>query len=141
MYSKETASGISKLMNIVEQVKDKLKSSGFQVSNLNAYNYGYYFSSLVYFGKRWQFWAEHNFPLCIAISKDHERNQSLQVVFRDHYKNRVLPFEDDGEYLVVGYKLPESCTDCSELIEEIFRDIEALLRKDNSESSEGVETP
>ncbi|MXX36559.1 MAG: hypothetical protein F4Z85_00530, partial [Gemmatimonadetes bacterium] len=46
MYSKETASGISKLMNIVEQVKDKLKSSGFQVSKPNPYNYGYNFSSL-----------------------------------------------------------------------------------------------
>lgn len=125
MYSKETASGISKLMNIVEQVKDKLKSSGFQVSKPNPYNYGYNFSSLVYFGIWWQFWAEHSFPLYVAISS--EEDLSMQAAFREQYGNRVLPFEDDGEYLVVGY-MPDSDKDCSELIEKIVTDIEDLLQ-------------
>ena len=141
MNSKETASGISKLMNIVEQVKDKLKSSGFQVSKLNPYNYGYHLEGKVYFGIWWHFWAKEGFPLYVAI----EENQSLQVVFRDHYKNRdknrVLPFEDDEKYLVAGY-MPEPCVDCNALIETIVTDIETLLRKDDSEeSSEDAGTP
>ena len=125
MYSKETASGISKLMNIVEQVKDKLKSSGFQVSKPNPYNYGYNFSSLVYFGIWWQFWAEHSFPLYVAISS--EEDLSMQAAFREQYGNRVLSFEDDGEYLVVGY-MPEPCVDCNARIETIVKDIETLLQ-------------
>ena len=147
MNCKETASGILNLMDIVEQVKDNLKSSGFQVSKLSAYNYGYHFSSLkgkVYFGIWPSFWAKYNnFPLCIAISRGHERYQSLQVVFRDHYKNRVLPCDefDDEKYLVVGY-MPEACVDCNELIKVIVKDIETLLREDGSEeSSEDAETP
>ena len=97
----------------------------------------------MYFGIWPSFWAEHNFPLCIAISKDDERNQSLQVVFRDHYKNRVLPVDefDDEKYLVVGY-MPESCVDCNALIKVIVKDIETLLRGDGSEeSSEDAEAP
>ena len=125
MYSKETARRISKLMNIVEQIKDKLKSSGFQVSKPNPYNYGYNFSSLVYFGIWWQFWAEHSFPLYVAISS--EEDLSMQAAFREQYGNRVLPFEDDGEYLVVGY-MPEPCVDCNALIETIVKDIETLLQ-------------
>ncbi len=138
MYDRETASGISKLMNIVEQVKEKLKSSGFQISKLNPYNYGYCFSSLVYFGIWWQFWAEHSFPLYVAISS--EADQAIQAAFREQYGKRVLPFEDDEKYLVVGY-MPEPCVDCNALIETIVKDIETLLREDGSEeSSEDAET-
>lgn len=137
MYSKETASGIPKLMNIVEQVKDNLKSSGVKISKLQPYNYGYHAISservYFYFGIWWQFWAEYGFPLCMAISS--EENQAIQITFRDQYenrdKNRVLLFEedeDDGEWLVVGYNLPEADIDCSALIGDIVEDIENLLR-------------
>ena len=145
MHSRETASGVLKLMDIVEKVKDNSRSSGFQVSRLNAYNYGYDFSSLekkVYFGIWWQFWAENGFPLCMAISKDHEGNQLIQAASQNQHGNQVLEFEDDdGEWLVVGYRLPEQDTDCSALIGNIVTDIEDLLREDDSDSSEDAETP
>ena len=145
MHSRETASGVLKLMDIVEKVKDNSRSSGFQVSRLNAYNYGYDFSSLekkVYFGIWWQFWAENGFPLCMAISKDHEGNQLIQATSQNQHGNQVLEFEDDdGEWLVVGYRLPEPDTDCSAPIGNIVTDIENLLREDSSESSEDAETP
>ena len=133
MYSKETASGIPKLMNIVEQVKDNLKSSEAQVSKIQPYNYGYYAISservYFYFGIWWQFWAEYGFPLCVAISS--EENEAIQIAFREQYENRDEKFEEDeedGEWLVAGYKLPEPDKDCSKLIAKIVTDIENLLR-------------
>ena len=134
MNSKETASGILKLMNIIEQVKENLKSSGFQVSKLNAYNYGYYFEGKVYFGIWWHFWAKRDFPLCVAI----EENQSMRVAFQRQPGNQE--FEDDEKYLVVGYR-PELDTNCNALIETIVTHIGTLLREDGSEeSSEDAET-
>ena len=143
MHSEETASGIFKLMDLVEKIKAKLESE-FRTTKPKYYNYGYYVSpprnnKLVYFGIWPSFWAEHGFPLCVAIQIDHEGNQSIQVTFRE--RNRVLLFEEDERYLVSGYK-PEPCTDCSKLIGDIVTDIETLLRKDGSEeSSEDAETP
>ena len=88
-----------------------------------------------HFGIWWQFWAEHGFPLCVAISS--EETQSIQIAFREQYENRdenqVLLFEedeDDGEWLVVGYKLLNPGTDCCGLIGKIVTDIEDLLRDD-----------
>ena len=121
MNDKRTASGILKLQQIVEKVKDRLKSSGIQGLKKDGYDYGYASPDL-YFGIWWQFWAEHGFPLCVAIP---ESNQSIQA-FRKQYGDRVLPFE---EWLVVGYNLPEPepDTDCNTLIETIVKDIENLL--------------
>lgn len=143
MHSKETASGILKLMNIVEKVKDNLDLDSSEVPKSgphrgDGYAYNFFSSEEVYFhfGIWWQFWAEHGLPLCVAI-KQTENNQSIQT-FREQYGTRVLLFE---RWLVFGYNLPEPNTDCSELIDEIVRDIEALLRKDSSESSEDAETP
>jgi len=142
MHSKETASGILKLMDMVEKVKDNLDSSEVPRTGLyRGYGYAYNFISSekvhFYFGIWWQFWAEHGLPLCVAI-KQTENNQSIQA-FRKQYGTRVLLFEG---WLVFGYNLPESepDTDCNALIDKIVRDIEALLRKDSSESSEDAET-
>ena len=134
MHSKETASGILKLMDIVKKVKDNLESSGVKKTKLQCddYGYAYYFISsekvYFYFGIWWQLWAEHGLPLCVAISN--ENNQSIQA-FRKQYGTRVLLFE---KWLVVGYNLPEPCTDCSELIGDIVKDIENLLRDDPQDS-------
>ena len=126
MHTREAASGILKLMNIVEKVKDNLDSSEVPRKGLSrGYGYAYDFissnSKEVHFGIWWQFWAEHGLPLCVAIKS--ENNQSIQA-FRRQYGTRVLPFE---KYLVVGYNLPEPGTDCSKLIGDIAKDIEALL--------------
>ena len=140
MHSKKTASGILKLMDIVEKVKDDLDSSKVPRTRLDhsdGYAYNFISSEKVYFyfGIWWQFWAEYGLPLCVAINN--EKNQSIQA-FREQYGTRVLLFE---KYLVVGYNLPEPGTDCKALIDEIVRDIEDMLRKDSSESSEDAETP
>lgn len=146
MHSRETASGILKLMDIVEEVKAKLKQSGFKSSNKpNSYNYGYEFyspeNSKVYFGIWWSFWAEQDFPLYMAILRDDQENLSMRVAFQRQPGNQVLEFEDDEKYLVVGYR-PEPDTDCNALIETIVTDIGTLLREDSSEeSSEDAETP
>lgn len=95
MHSKETASGILNLMDIVEKVKAKLKQSGFVSSNRpNSYNYGYDFYSprnnKVYFGIWWSFWADQSFPLYMAILRDDEGNQSMRVAFQRQHGNQVL---------------------------------------------------
>ena len=130
MHSKETASGVLKLMDIVEKVKKNLNSSGVHNTRIDPYDYGYSFflqreGIYLSFGIWWQFWAEHGLPLCVAIKN--QNNQSIQA-FREQYGTRVLLFE---RWLVVGYNLPEPGTDCNALIDEIVRDIEALLRKDS----------
>lgn len=140
MHTRETASGILKLMNIVGKVKDNLDLDSSKVTGPHrgdGYAYNFFSSEKVYFhfGIWWQFWAEHGLPLCVAIKN--ENNQSIQA-FRKQYGTRVLLFE---KWLVFGYNLPEPGTDCSELIDEIGKDIEALLRYDVSESSEDAETP
>ena len=140
MHSREVASGVLKLMNIVEEVKKNLNSSGLHNTKIDPYDYGYSFflqreGTYLYFGIWWQLWAEYGLPLCVAI--EGENNQSLQA-FRKQYGTRVLLFE---KFLVVGYNLPEPDTDCNALIDEIARDIEDLLRKDSPESSEDAETP
>ena len=137
MHSKETASGILKLMDIVEKVNDNL-SEVPKTGPHRGYGYAYnFFSEEMYFhfGIWWQVWAEHGLPLCVAINN--RNNQSIQA-FRRQYRTQVLLFE---KWLVVGYNLPEPGTDCNVLIDKIVRDIEALLRKDSSESSEDAETP
>ena len=97
----------------------------------------------MYFGIWWSFWAEHGFPLYMAILRDSEGSQSMRIAFQGQHGNQVLEVEveDEGKYLVVGYKLPEPCTDCSALIDKIVRDIDYLLREDDSDSSADAETP
>lgn len=133
MYSKETASVILKLIDIVEEVEDK--SSPQRPAYLDSSGYGYNFSSpkkkkSVWFGIWWEYWAKKGFPLCIAVSKEHR--SSILNAFKERSEIQFGIFEDDydEEWLVVRYELPDPCTDCSELIEKIVMDIETLLRED-----------
>ena len=134
MNDKRTASGILKLMAIVnEKVKPKLNKFG---SKFDSVDYGYEFSSSeetksVYFGIWWEFWAATDFPLCIAIWN--QSSQSMLESFQKKYKDRVRRFENrKGEWSVVGFKL-DSDTDF--MIENIVTDIDYLLREDDSDSS------
>ena len=139
--SKETASGILKLMDIVKKVKANLEV--FQ-PKFDCSDYGYMFSSPekteVYFGIWWKFWAETDFPLCIGIRR--QSPQSMLEEFQKKYKDRgVMSFENGNEeWLLVGLCLDPD-KNCSTLIETIVTDIEILLREDGSEeSSEDAET-
>ena len=134
MYSKETASGISKLMNIVEQVTDKLNCFNLQIKGSKSPDYGYTFSYSareVWCGIWWEYWAEKGFPLCVAIWKEDHSPATLNS-FKKQSEIKFVDFkdEDDGEWLIAGYKLPEPDKDCSELIAKIVTDIENLLRQD-----------
>ena len=124
-HSKETASGILKLMCIVKKVKANLNCFGSQIEESESPAYGYEFSSekkIIWFGIWWEFWAKEGFPLCVAIfKKDHSSSKQSEIEFIDFN-------DDDGEWLVVGYNLPEPDKDCSELIDKIVTDIENLLR-------------
>ena len=139
MNCRKTASGILKLMKVVEEVKAKvkanLKSSGLQQKFDKGSDYGYDFSfqeRSVWFGIWWSFWAEKDFPLCIAIWEGNS-----QAILDVQEK-----FEEDGEkYRVVGFKLPEAGTDCNKRIDEIVQAIENLLREDGAEPADDGETP
>ena len=137
MHSKETASGIPKLMDIVDKVNANFKNS----SEFNGekeitedHDYGYHFSSqeknrTVYFGIWWKFWFKKGFPLClcIGISKD-DNPQAMLEAFQKKYKDRVMPFNTaNKEILVVGLCLDPD-KNCSALIETIVKDIEDLLQ-------------
>lgn len=132
MNDKKTASVIRKLIKIVEDVKGE---SSFQSSgNLDCAGYGYHFSSAkkkksVWFGIWWEYWAEKGFPLCVAISKKNHSSSILNA-FKKQSGIKFVDFtdEEDGKWLVVGYKLPEPDKDCSKLITEIVTDIKNLLR-------------
>lgn len=143
MHSRKTASGILKLMKVVEEVKANLKSSGLHQIFDKGHDYGYDFSfqeRSVWFGIWWLFWAEEDFPLCIAIREDNP--QAILDAFREKYGNRVQEFEEDGNrYLVVGFELPEAGTDCNKRIDEIVQAIENLLREDGAEPADDGETP
>ena len=131
-YSKETASGIRKLIRIIDKIKSQ--SSSQSSGNLDCTGHGYHFSSAkkkksVWFGIWWEYWAEEGFPLCVAIlKKDH--SSSILNAFKKQSEIKFVDFKDDNgeEWLVVGYKLPEPNKDCSKLIAEIVTDIENLLR-------------
>ena len=124
-HSKETASGILKLMCIVKKVKANLNCFNSRIEESESPDYGYEFSfqkKEVWFGIWWEYWAKEGSPLCVAISKkDHSSSKQSEIDFIDFN-------DDDGEWLVVGYNLPEPDKDCSELIAKIAKDIEALLR-------------
>lgn len=130
-HSKETASGIRKLIKIIDKVKSQ--SSSQSSGTLDCTGHGYLFSSAkkkksVWFGIWWEYWAEEGFPLCIAVSKDWH-SPSILKAFKKQPDIQFVPFTDDSddEWLVVGYK-PESDKDCSELIAKIVTDIENLLQ-------------
>ena len=125
MYSKKTASGILKLMCIVKKVEANLNCFNSRIEGSESPDYGYEFSfqkKEVWFGIWWEYWAEKGSPLCVAIfKKDHSSSKQSEIKFVD--------FKDDnGEWLVVGYNLPEPDKDCSKLIAKIVTDIENLLR-------------
>ena len=150
MHSKETASGIVKLIDIVKKVNANFSNSEeFQSKKeiTEDLDYGYELSPLkkkkfVYFGIWWELWAKKGSPLCIGILKDYNP-QSMLESFQKKYKDRVMSFRnnDNKEWLVVGLCL-EPDKNCSVLIETIVTNIETLLREDGSEeSSEDAETP
>ena len=126
MYSKKTASGILKLMCIVKKVKANLNCFNSRIEGSESPDYGYEFSfqkKEVWFGIWWEYWAEKGSPLCVAIfKKDHSSSKQSEIKFVD-FKD-----DNDEEWLVVGYNLPEPDKDCSKLIAKIVTDIENLLR-------------
>ena len=130
MHSNKSASGICKLIKIVDKVKLPSRS---QNPRQDSSGYGYEFSSpkkdkLVWFGIWWEYWAKKGFPLCIAVSGDWH-SKSILNAFKKQPKIQFDDFEDDSKekWLVVKYK-PKPGEDCSELIAKIVTHIENLLR-------------
>ena len=139
MLDRKTASGISKLMSVVDKVKGRLKDAGLRHGRLNPWAFGYDFTSesdsdgtdteggTVYFGIWWPFWEEHGYPLCIAISQNSP--QSLLDAFAKYHSGVEFKDESDGHcYLVAGYGLDPEDQDCSMLIGQVTKNIEDLLR-------------
>ena len=134
MLDKKTASGVSKLMSIVDKVEFKLKAAGLRRGRLNPYAYGYDFTSddpdggTVYFGIWWPFWEKHGYPLCTAISQNSP--QFLLDAFAKYHSGVEFKDESDDQwYLVAGYGLDPDDLDCSELIGKVSKDIEDLLQR------------
>lgn len=136
MLDKKTASGILKLMSIVDKVEVKLKAAGLRRGRLNPGDYGYDFrcddpdGGLVYFGIWWSFWEKHGYPLCIAVSQENSPQSLLDAfekldAFAKHHSGVEFKDEYDGQgYLVAGYGLDPNC---SEMIGRIAKDIADLL--------------
>ena len=139
IQSVETASGIYKLMDIVEKIKNRIKndkSLQIQLHNkLEPYSYGYEFEVVsrgkkksVWFGVWPDYWSKYkNAPLCICMYTNPKHNpQSIIDAFERRYGDDLKKFEDgDEQCLVVGFKLREPA---SELIETVVEDIKNLLR-------------
>ena len=131
MHSNKMASGIRKLIKIVDKVNLQLR---LRNPSQDSSGYGYNFSDpkkkkFVWFGIWWEYWAEKGFPLCVAISKKNYSSSILNA-FKKQSGIKFVDFtdEEDGKWLVVGYELPEPNEDCSKLIAKIVTDIENLLR-------------
>ena len=131
MHSGKTACAIRKLIKIVEEVEDK--SSSQRPAYLDYSGYGYKFSDpekkkSVWFGIWWEYWAKKDFPLCVAIRKKDHSPEILNAFKKQFEINVDFTDDEDGEWLVVGYKSPEPDKDCSELITKIVKDIEDFLQ-------------
>ena len=131
MHSNKTASGIRKLIKIVDKVNLQLR---LRKPSQDSSGYGYNFSDpekkkFVWFGIWWEYWAEKGFPLCVAISKKNHSSSILNA-FKKQSGIKFVDFtdEEDEEWLIVGYELPDPDKDCSKLIAKIVKDIEDLLQ-------------
>lgn len=129
MRDRRPASGILRLISVVDKVDARLRGAGLQRGRRpERGTYGYRFfddpdGEFVYFGIWWEFWEEHGYPLCIAILQERSPPSRLDA-FAEHH-NGVTCVDPEGHWLVAGYGLDR---DCRQLIGKVAKDVEDLLR-------------